>query len=145
RGAEILCARIRFELTVASAEQTPIFGADPERAIVVFEYRAHRIAAGAVSDMNSLEAIRRAAIQAANIRGCPQRAVVANLQCANRGIRQTLLASEGPHAAAGDFEQRRVGADPDVTVVIGSDGANVAITQARFVECAESSPRERDD
>jgi hypothetical protein len=50
-----------------------------------------------------------------------------------------LLASVRAHARATNFEQRPVGADPDVTVVAGDDGANVAIAQARLVAGFELS------
>jgi hypothetical protein len=55
-SAEVLRAGIGFELTIAAAEQPAVFGADPESAVVVFEYRTHRVASGAVGDMDFLEA-----------------------------------------------------------------------------------------
>jgi hypothetical protein len=132
-SAAILRAGIGRELTVTAAEQSAVFRADPECAVVVFEDRAHGIASGAVGDMNLLEAVRRAAIQTADIRSCPYRAVVADLQCSDRGVRKSLLAAVRAHRPAGDLEQRCVGADPDVTVIAGDDGADVSVPQARVV------------
>ena len=141
--AEILRAGERLELTVAPAEQTTVLGADPKRAVVVFEHRAHGIGPGAGSDLDLLETIRGAAIQAADIGSGPNGAVVADLQCADRRVVETLLASVGAHARAGDFEQCLVGADPDVAAVVGDDGADVAVTQSRLLVRLELSGRER--
>jgi hypothetical protein len=44
-------------LTVAAAEQAAIFRADPQRAVVVFEYRAHGVASGAVGNMDFLKPV----------------------------------------------------------------------------------------
>src|SRR4030095_4828565 len=84
RGIKVLHAGVGLESTIASAEQPAVLGADPQCAIVVFEHRAHSIAATARRDLDFLEATRGAAIEAADVGRRPNGPVVADVERANR-------------------------------------------------------------